>query len=244
LSDVVGDDLSVIASGPTYPDDSTFADTDKILEKYQIKGRIPQAVLTYVERGLKGLVSETLKSDNPALAAVSNTIIGSNIVACRAAEKKALELGYNTLVLSDCLEGEARECAVFHAGIAQSLAGKGLPVKRPACVISGGENTVTLKGTGLGGRNQEFCLAIIPWISKLKEVGVLSAGTDGNDGPTDAAGGIVSSSSLGKATSLGLDVEEYLRNNDSYHFLEKLGALFKTGPTNTNVMDLRIVLVR
>jgi hydroxypyruvate reductase len=244
LSDVVGDDLSVIASGPTCPDDSSFEDVDRILKKYQITDRLPRSVRGYLERGLRGEAPETLKRDHPVFSSVTHRVVGNNLLACRACEVKARDLGYHTLVLSDSIQGEARECAVFHAGIVRSISRHNIPVEKPACVISGGENTVTVTGTGMGGRNQEFCLAMIPWIGGLRDVAVLSAGTDGNDGPTDAAGAIVTGQSLGRSKTVGLDVDRSLRNNDSYHFLEQIGALLRTGPTNTNVMDLRILLVR
>jgi glycerate 2-kinase len=243
LSDVIGDNLDSIASGPTVPDSSTFGDCVHILEKYRIKNQLPSAVREHLEKGMRGEVEETPKADDPAFKHTQNMIIGSNILALKAAKSNADELGYNSLILSTFIEGETREVAKVHAAIAKEILKRDLPVRRPACIISGGETTVTIRGKGLGGRNQEFVLAAAIDVDGLEDVVILSGGTDGTDGPTDAAGAIADGLTVKRAKSMGLDPKRYLRENDSYHFFQALGDLLITGPTFTNVMDLRLVIV-
>ncbi len=243
LSDVIGDNLDSIASGPTVPDMTTFRDCLNILEKHKIHGEIPQAILEYVEKGFRGEFEETPKPDDPIFARTQNVIIGSNEQALRAAKGKGDELGYNTLILSSFIEGETTEVAKVHAAIAKEILRSENPVGRPACVVSGGETTVKIRGTGLGGRNQEFALAAAISIDGLEEVVILSAGTDGTDGPTDAAGAIADGSTIRRSEKLGMIAEKYLRDNNSYNFFKPLEDLIITGPTNTNVMDLRIIMV-
>jgi glycerate 2-kinase len=240
LSDVIGDDLDVIGSGPTVPDRSTFSDARAILAKYGISGKVPAAV----QERLSGSASETPKPGGRIFEKVQNLIVGSNRLAVDAAAQQARALGYHTLVLSTFIEGETRDVARVHAAIAKEIRATGRPVKPPACVISGGETTVTIRGTGLGGRNQEFALAAALDIAGLKDVVVLSAGTDGTDGPTDAAGALADGSTVARAEAQDLDAAAYLANNDSYPFFEYLGNLIKTGPTGTNVADIRIMLLR
>ncbi len=240
LSDVVGDDLDVIGSGPTVPDRSTFAEARQVIENYRLGARIPPSVA----RRLSSDVLETPKPGDKIFARVQNFIIGSNRLAVDAAAREAKALGFNTLVLSTFLEGEAREVARVHAGIAKEMRAFGRPVRLPGCVISGGETTVTIRGQGLGGRNQEFALAAALHIAGLEDVALLSAGTDGTDGPTDAAGAFVDGTTLPRAGKAGLQSQQFLANNDSYHFFERLGDLIKTGPTATNVADIQIILVR
>ena len=242
LSDVVGDDLDVIASGPGVPDSGTFQDCMALFNKYNILRQLPRSVVNFIEAGLSGKVPETPKTGDPVFEKTHNLIIGSNIEAIVAAKQKAESLGYNTLVLSSMFEGETRDLAQFHGAIAREIAKTGHPLPSPACILSGGETTVTIKGKGLGGRNQEFTLAIAEHIAG-RNIVVLSAGTDGTDGPTDAAGAVADACTLSRAAAMGLNFQHFLSNNDSYHFFEKLGDLFMTGPTNTNVMDLRIMLV-
>ena len=239
LSDVIGDNLDVIGSGPTAPDASTFADVHAILEKYGIRSRIPATVRDRIERGLRGDFPETPKPGDPLFARVRNTVIGSNRHALDAAAKAARAFGYRTLILSSEIQGETREIARMHAAIAREIAMNGRPVKPPACIVTGGETTVTLRGKGLGGRNQEFVLAAAIDIAGLDRVVVFSAGTDGTDGPTDAAGAIAD----GRTLSRKPDAARYLEDNDSYHYFQPLGDLVITGPTNTNVMDVRLLLV-
>jgi len=243
LSDVIGDPIDVIASGPCVPDTSTFQDCQAIIEKYHLQEKLPPSVLAHIRLGLEGRVPETPKPGDAVFDKVQNLIIGSNVVAVTAAEKKARQLGYHTLILSTFIKGETREIAGVHAAIAREIHETGNPVNPPACVISGGETTVTLRGSGLGGRNQEFALAAALEIQGLDHTVVLSGGTDGTDGPTDAAGAIVDNTTIARAIQMGLDPQACLNNNDSYHFFEKLEDLLITGPTNTNVMDLRIMLV-
>ncbi|MFC1828011.1 glycerate kinase [Thermodesulfobacteriota bacterium] len=242
LSDVVGDDLDVIASGTTVPDPTTFFDCMEILSKYNIKNRLPESVVSHIKKGISGKVPENPKSDNICFENVLNLIVGSNMEAVIAAKKKAESLGYHTLVLSSMIEGETRHVAHVHGAIAREIIQTGNPIPSPACIISGGETTVTITGSGSGGRNQEFALAAAIDIADKEKIVVLSAGTDGTDGPTDAAGAIADTTTLKKAEAMGLNPHQFLSNNDSYHFFERLGDLFITGPTNTNVMDLRIVL--
>lgn len=244
LSDVIGDRLSSIASGPTVPDESTYLDCQKILSKYGIEKRIPLSVRKFIERGAGGGEEETLKPEDPVFLGVQNVIVGSNFQALQAARKKAVDLGYATLLLSSSIEGETREIARMHAAIAEEILRSGNPLPCPACIISGGETTVNLKGGGLGGRNQEFVLAAAIASDALKDVVILSCGTDGTDGPTDAAGAVADGQTLNLARSLGLEAERFLAENDSYHFFQALDDLVVTGPTLTNVMDIRIFVIR
>jgi hydroxypyruvate reductase len=186
---------------------------------------------------------ETPKPGDPALARVQNIIVGSNEQAIDAASRQAKALGYRTMVLSTRIEGETRDVASVHAAIAKEILASGRPVRAPACVLSGGETTVAIRGSGMGGRNQEFVLAAAIALDGAGPVTVLSAGTDGTDGPTDAAGAIGDSSTVSRARATGLEAGLFLANNDSYHFFEKIDGLIKTGPTGTNVMDVRVVLV-
>ncbi|MCW9050500.1 MAG: glycerate kinase, partial [Deltaproteobacteria bacterium] len=243
LSDVVGDDLDSIASGPCVPDSRTFADCRLILRKYAIETEIPSSVVRHIDSGIAGKVPETPGTGQVFFEKTQNVVVGSNFNALLRAKEKADLLGYNTLLISSMLEGETRDVAANHIAIAREIQLHGLPLLRPACLLSGGETTVRIRGTGKGGRNQEFVLAAAIKMSGMNDVLILSAGTDGNDGPTDAAGAIADHSTLERAVALGLDPSRYLDNNDSYNFFDKLGDLYKTGPTNTNVMDLRIVLV-
>lgn len=243
LSDVVGDSLDSIASGPTVPDSSTFSDCLRVIERYRIQEKLPAAVKTYLQRGAIGEIEETPKPSDPVFQKVQNLIVGSNRLALRAAKEKAEELGYRGLILSSLIQGETREVAGVHTAIAREILMTGNPVPRPACVISGGETTVTIRGDGLGGRNQEFALAAAIGIAGSEGIVMLSGGTDGTDGPTDAAGAIVDGATVQRAKAKGLDPERHLQSNDSYHFFQPLEDLLITGPTFTNVMDLRLVLV-
>jgi hydroxypyruvate reductase len=244
LSDVVGDRMDVIASGPFVPDSSTFAKVGEILAKYDLKD-IPETIQAHLSEGLAGRIPETPKEGDSLFERTYNFVVGSNILALEAAADRAEALGYKTLILSSMVEGETREVARVHAAIAKELVRTNRPVAPPACIISGGETTVTIRGTGLGGRNQEFCLAAALDLMGLPpRVIILSGGTDGNDGPTDAAGGIVDPLTIYRGNSAGADGRRFLNDNDAYHFLEKTGDLLMTGPTNTNVMDVRLILVR
>lgn len=244
LSDVIGDPLDVIASGPTAPDTSTFRTAWDVIEKYGLAGKIPAAARRLLEAGLEGRIEETPKPGEACFARTRNRIVGSNRLALDAAARRARELGYRPLVLSSTIEGETRDIALMHAAIAREILDTGQPARPPVCVISGGETTVTLKGAGLGGRNQEFALAAAIALEGREGVLAFSAGTDGTDGPTPAAGAMADGATVGRAAALGLDARKMLAANDSYHFFEPLGDLVVTGPTGTNVMDVRLLLVR
>jgi len=243
LSDVVGDALDVIGSGPTVPDPSTFDDAWETLEKYDLVREIAPSIKNHLLAGREKEVEETPKPGDNIFEKVYNVLIGSNSLALQAAQQHASSLRFNTVVLSSTIVGETREAARFHAAIAREVISSGNPVPRPACILSGGETTVTLRGHGLGGRNQEFALAGAMEISGLEKVVLLSGGTDGTDGPTDAAGAISDHTTADRAWAMGLDPKAHLQNNNAYPFFQKLGDLLITGPTHTNVMDLRIILV-
>ena len=243
LSDVIGDHLETIASGPTVPDGSTFLDCLHIFENYSLKDKVPSDAMEILEKGIRGEIEETPKTHNRVFRRTQNVIVGNIFLALDAAKKKADELGYYSLIHSGNIEGETRDVARVHAAIAKEILSTGSPVQRPACIISGGETTVTVRGRGLGGRNQEFALASAIVIDGLETVVVLSGGTDGLDGPTDAAGAIADGMTLRRAIGMGLDAQHYLQDNDTYHFFRPLGDLLITGPTYTNVMDLHLLLV-
>ncbi len=234
LSDVIGDDLDVIGSGPTVPDRSTAADALALLNKYHVRTS-PQRL------------RETPKPGDGAFASVHNLIVGSNRLAMHGAAQEARELGYRTLALSSTIDGETRDIARMHAAIAREVLACGRPVRRPACILSGGETTVNVRGHGMGGRNQEFVLAAALALESRREssagITVFSAGTDGIDGPTPAAGAIAEANTIAAARALGLDPQAYLDDNDSYHFFERTESLVITGPTGTNVMDIRLLLI-
>jgi hydroxypyruvate reductase len=243
LSDIVGDPLDAIASGPTVPDPTTYADTLAILDKYRIRQEIPASIRMHLEAGAAGKLPETPKPDDPLFARAKSVMVASNIQALEAAQAEAKRLGFQALVLSSFIEGETREIARMHAALALEARASGYPVKPPACLITGGETTVTLKGKGKGGRNQEFALAAALDIAGLPGVVVLSAGTDGTDGPTDAAGALADGDTVKRAVALGLTPRAALDANDAYPFFQRLGDLVMTGPTRTNVMDVRLVMV-
>lgn len=243
LSDVVGDDIDSIASGPCVKDATTFIDCRYILKKYALESRVPESVERYLAKGAKRGATAGEEIEDVVFEKVKTVIVGCNYEALKASKEKAVQLGYNTLLLSSLIEGETRDSAAFHMAIAREVCQHDEPVAKPACLISGGETTVTLTGGGKGGRNQEFVLAAGAKERDMKNTVVLSAGTDGTDGPTDAAGAIWDSTSLGRAKDAGLSPKDYLNRNDSYHFFQSLNDLYKTGPTNTNVMDVRIILI-
>jgi len=243
LSDVVEDQLDVIGSGPTVPDPSTFEEAWEILKKYDLLNKISPSIQKHLQLGKEGKKEETPKPGEVVFEKVYNNLIGSNILALRSAEKEAKSLGFNTLILSSSIVGETREAALFHSAIVKEVISSGNPIPRPACILSGGETTVTIKGNGLGGRNQEFALAGAIEISELEKVVLLSGGTDGTDGPTDATGAVADHTTVYRANSMGMDPKTYLKNNNAYPFFKQLGDLLITGPTHTNVMDVRILLV-
>lgn len=244
LSDVVGDDLDVIASGPTVPDTSTYGQCLRIIQRYDLTARLPESVITHIHRGAAGQLPETPKPADPCWSHVQNAIIGGNFQALSAARQKAVSLGYHTLILSSRLVGETRVVAQVHTAMAREILAVGHPLAAPACLLSGGETTVTMRGAGLGGRNQEFTLAAALDIDGAEHAVVLSGGTDGTDGPTDAAGALADHTTVRRAVAAGLDIRRHLDDNDAYPLFQKLGDLLITGPTRTNVMDLRVILVR
>jgi glycerate 2-kinase len=242
LSDVIGDDLDVIASGPTVGDRSTFSDCLSVIEKYSLASEIPSSVLNHLRAGKAGRAEETPKPDDPVFRTGLNLIVGSNMQCLEAAASKAKQMGYQTLILSSLIEGETREAAKVHGAILKEIIRTGTPLAPPACIISGGETTVTIRGKGKGGRNQEFVLACGIEIAGWEGATVFSAGTDGTDGPTDAAGAWTDWRMVERAQAMGLDPGAALQENDAYPFFERLGDLIVTGPTNTNVMDIRILI--
>lgn len=242
LSDVIGDPPDVIGSGPTAPDVSTFADAVEILRKYALLERVPAVVRERLERGVTGEIPETPKPGDAIFKNVHNVVVGSNRLALEAAAAKARSYGYLPLILSSTMQGETREVARVHAEILREAVSTGKPIAAPACLLSGGETTVTVHGEGKGGRNQEFALAAAVAIAGIPNVAVLSGGTDGSDGPTDAAGAIATGDTVGRARAIGLNATEHLRRNDAYPFFDALGDLVRTGPTGTNVMDIHLLL--
>jgi hydroxypyruvate reductase len=242
VSDVVGDDASVIGSGPLSPDRSTFSQCLDVVRRYGLEERLPAAVLERLRRGEAGDVPETPKPGDAVFAAVRQQIVASNAAALEAAASKARELGYAPFILTSRLTGEAREAARFFAAVAREAAERGRPVAPPACLLMGGETTVTVRGSGLGGRNQEMALAASVALDSRPGAGMLFAGTDGTDGPTDAAGAFAFPDTASRAREAGMDPMRYLEDNDSHHFFDRLGDLLRTGPTRTNVMDMAIAL--
>ena len=242
LSDVIGDPLDVIASGPTSPDETTYSGALKVFEKYGLTGRVPQNIMDLFKKGDAGLLAETPKSGTQVFQGVENIIIGSNRMATEAAARKAKELGFAVTILSNEIQGEAKEVGAALARQALKIKETKGPTGR-ICLIQGGETTVTVRGSGRGGRNTELALAFAMEIEGADGISMLSAGTDGTDGPTDAAGAIVNGETVKKLRAQCLDPASCIMDNDSYTFLQKVGGLFITGPTGTNVMDLQIVLI-
>ena len=248
LSDVIGDPLDVIASGPTAPDSSTFAEAYAVVVKYRLKNTLPPCVLEHLQRGCAGQVAETVKRNASCFATTHNVIVGSNRQALEAAEQSATQLGYSAKIISSTQQGEAR---VVARSLAQTVCSElaAMQAGERRCLLCGGETTVTVRGNGKGGRNQELALAFALEIAGMQGISLFSTGTDGSDGPTDAAGAMVDGDTTAKAKRFGLDPQSYLDNNDSYSFFQKLDAAsgghhhFKTGPTETNVMDIQIILL-
>ncbi|RMH17938.1 MAG: DUF4147 domain-containing protein [Acidobacteria bacterium] len=243
LSDVVGDPLEVIASGPASPDPTTFADAVAVLERRGLWDAVPAAVRSYLEAGRRGEVAESPKPGDPCFDGVEVRIVGSNRMAVAAAREAAEARGYRTLVLTTELSGEAREVGAVLAAIARQVRRYGEPAAPPACLLAAGETTVTVRGRGRGGRNQELALAAARGLAGVGGVLLASLGSDGIDGPTDAAGAVASGSTAARAAARGLDPDAALADNDAYPFFAALGDLIVTGPTGTNVMDLQLILV-
>jgi hydroxypyruvate reductase len=243
LSDVVGDDLDVIGSGPMVPDSSTFEQARQILIGYGVWDKLAVSIRDHIQRGLEGEIEETPKAGDQAFQRCATVLVGTNLQATQAAAKEAERQGYQPLILTTKVEGEAREVAKVHTAIAKEIISSGNPIGPPACVLFGGETTVTLQGDGKGGRNQEYALAAALALGEQDHVLALCAGTDGTDGPTDAAGAMADGNTVLRARQKGLDPVEFLRRNDSYNFFKQLDDLIITGPTRTNVMDIYLFLV-
>jgi hydroxypyruvate reductase/glycerate 2-kinase len=244
ISDVIGDPLDVIASGPTAADPTTFADALAVLDKFHLISQVPDSVARRLAEGAAGRITETPKV---LPANLHNVILGNNARSLAAAVSEAERLGYRALNLGSFIEGETRHVAVALAGIIRSIRADGIPLPPPVCLLSGGETTVTLiEGHGLGGRNQEFVLAAAIKLGAdgLRDTVILSGGTDGEDGPTDAAGAVADAETLRKAEGLGLDPGTYLARNDAYHYFAATGDLLQSGLTGTNVMDVRVILLK
>ncbi len=248
VSDVIGDPLDVIGSGPTSADNSTFAEAWAAIEKFGLQEKLPLRVAEYLQRGIAGQVPETVKENDACLTGTRNVIVASIRQALDAAQERSAQLGFSTRTISDTLQGEASDAARFLAQAARDELATMQPNER-RCLLCGGETTVTVLGNGKGGRNQEFALVFALEIEGLRGVSMLSAGTDGTDGPTDAAGAMVDGNTIAQAKKHGIDPLHYLRNNDSYAFFQQLDSVsdthshLKTGPTGTNVMDIQIVLL-
>ncbi len=245
LSDVLGDDMSIIASGPTAPDPSTFAAAMDVFSRYDVWARVPTSIRSHLRNGRDGLLADTPKPGDPAFQCVVNTLVGSNRLSLNAIRGDAQAQGYRTQVLDDCLTGEARGAGLRFARAAAARFESNGAGERIA-LLAGGETTVTLTGAGLGGRNQEMALAFAVAAEQLNlppNWVFLSAGTDGRDGPTDAAGGLVDPGTLRRIREAGGRPDRYLADNDAYHALQAAGDLLKTGATGTNVADLQILLL-
>jgi glycerate 2-kinase len=244
ISDVIGDPVESIASGPTAPDTTTFSNTWQVIEKYQLANALPEAIKQQLQKGIEGENPETLKPGDPIFNRTRNIVLGNSFLSLKTAEQTARGLGYHTLILSSQIQGEAREIARAIAGMISEIIASEHPLPRPACLLMGGETTVTIRGDGKGGRNQELVLSALLSLKNVSEPYILvSCGTDGTDGPTDAAGGMISRDTWEKTRKLNLNPQEFLGRNDAYHFLEKVDGLIKTGPTGTNVMDIIFALV-
>lgn len=241
LSDVVGDKLDSIASGPTVADSTTYMDAWNVLEKYQIVEQVPLSVRAHLSAGMAGQIPETLKPGDPILDKVNNVLIGNNATAVSAALRFAQSIGFNTGQITNSMHGEASQVGQALLETAKSMIITTGSVPRPACLVVGGETTVTIRGTGLGGRNQELALGGVESLSETSGMMLVSLATDGGDGPTDAAGAVVTGETYALGLAIGLDPAAYLERNDSYHYFEALGDLIKTGPTLTNVNDLMFI---
>ncbi len=243
LSDVIGNPLDAIASGPTAADGHTFAEARGILRKYELEKRAPASVLRTLEAGDLGLIDDTVRSHDPCMMNTENRVIACNYLAAKAACDIAAQNGWNTMLLSTYLQGEACQEGGNLAGIIRQIQSSGEPIKPPACIVIGGETTVTIRcQDGLGGRNLELAMGAVAPLSGLERVALITLATDGEDGPTDAAGAVVLGDTLEKGQTLGLDLKEFLNKNDSYRYFSASGSLIKTGKTGTNVNDLTFLL--
>jgi len=237
ISDIIGDPIDFIASGPTYPDSTTFADAKNILKKYELWNEIPSSAKNIIKEGIIDKIPETPKKDNPTFKKVVNFIVANNKLACKSAEQKAEELGYKTMLLTTSLEGEAKEVGKYLVEKAKNFH----TYAKKSLFLSGGETTVTIKGDGKGGRNQEMVLSSVKHISE-SDIVFVSFATDGIDGKSIAAGAIADTFSYKRALEKNLNPNKYIENNNSYEFFNKINDLFVTGPTGTNVMDIQIII--
>ena len=243
FSDVIGDSLDIIASGPTVPDSSSFEDANRILKRYDLLEKVPVSVKKVLSEGEKGLIEETPKKGDPIFKKVYNVVIGNNRLACQAAVKALKKSGLNAMFLSSFMEGEAREVGTALSALAKEVLTSCNPLPPPVGMVVGGETTVTVTGKGKGGRNQELALAAALKIEGLDKVVIASISTDGVDGPTDAAGALVDGETLRHSRELMLDAGMFMKNNDSFEFFSRVGGLIYTGPTGTNVNDVTIMIV-
>lgn len=243
LSDVIGDRLDMIASGPTVPDATTFSDAEKIIRKYHLVEKVPHSILMRLDEGIKGEIQETLKPDALLPHSLHHHLVGSNIKALKAAKQRAEDLGFQSQIISSHLTGHTDNVAEFLMGMIHSVMSHGEPIKPPACLIFGGETTVVVKGTGKGGRNQDLALKMVRWLSDMPGVLFVSLATDGEDGPTDAAGAVVDGIVFRDSLLMcQFDIETYIQSNDAYPFFEAVDGLIKTGSTGTNVNDIVMIL--
>lgn len=240
VSDVIGDGLDTIGSGPFFPDPSSYRDARDVLLRYGLWQRVPAPVKALITEGIAGTVPETPKRPNKN---IGHHIIGNNLLLLERAKEKAETLGWTARIMTSRLRGEAREVAKAIVSQGEEILETGQPFVPPVCLLFGGETTVTVRGNGKGGRNQEMCLAALREIRDRNDVLLLSAGSDGIDGNSDAAGAVVDCGSHERACNLGLIIEDYLSRNDSNAFLRRTGDLIVTGPTGTNVMDITLLLV-
>jgi len=244
ISDVIGDPLDVIASGPTVPDKTTFSNADHVIRKYNLRKSMARSILHVIKRGYQGQIPETPKSWDAVFRNVTNLIICNNQDMLLASKKRSLRLGYNTKILTSSLSGDIEYITEYFVSIYRKIIINKSKMKTPVCILSGGEPTVAVRGKGLGGRNQELVLNFALEIKNNPFLLFLSVGTDGTDGPTDAAGAFVTGNTVPKTENGKIYAHNYLINNDSYHYFEKSGGLIKTGVTGTNVMDIQILIIR
>ena len=243
VSDVVGDNLGSIASGPMFPDESTYAACMEVVKDFGLTGRLPGGVLDVLVKGAQGLAPETAKPGDKAFAKVHHTLAATNTKALDAARAKAEALGYHAMILDHAFTGEARTAATRFGALATDILRQLKPTPAPACILTGGETTVTLNGNGLGGRCQEMALAAATELEDIRHAALLCAGTDGRDGPTDAAGAFAFGDTVTRGKKAGMEATRFLERNDSYSFFKNIGDLFITGQTRTNVMDLAILII-
>jgi len=242
LSDVIGNQLDIIASGPTVPDTSTFSEALKILEDYQLMNDITDGIINYLSEGAAGNKPETPKPDDPLFSRTINVLAGTNLTALEAARKKAIDLGFTPFIINDSLQGDVAEISQYLVDTALYYMDNN-EIEKPVCLLFGGETTLKVTGNGLGGRNQHLALIIAMKLQNIQGITVLAAGTDGSDGPTEATGAVIDSDTMHLALSLNADPERFLNEFDSFHFFKKTGGHIITGPTMTNVMDMIVIIV-